>query len=191
MVETEGRDMKKLLDKLKRDHVNLRRLLDLLSKELDDFFAGDETDFDLKIELLNYIEQYQEQVHHPSEMLIYDVAFPKLKDSESLHTRLQREHIELESMACRFRNTLEGVVQGEVISRDEVETRGREFIALLRQHANLEDQEVFPLVEDLLSEQEWEKIEEKAPKEEDPVFTRQDKVRFSSLIGYLKSHGME
>ena len=142
-----------LLDKLKRDHINLQRILDLLSRELDRFFAGEESDFDLKIELLDYIEHYAEQVHHPTEDLIYQAVLPKLEAGESLLKRLSREHGELIGMACRFRDTLEGVVQGEVMTREEVETRGREFIALQRHHIDLEETEVFPLLEGALSQE--------------------------------------
>ena len=175
-----------LLEKLKRDHVNLKRLLDLLSQELDAFFAGDESNFDLKIEMLDYIEHYAEQVHHPTEDLIYHLALPKTQQGQALLQRLNREHCNLVGAARRFRETLEGIVQGEVMSRDEVETRGREFVALQRQHIDLEDHEVFPLLEQALSKAQWQEIAAKAPKDEDPVFSWQDYNRFRSLIDYLQ-----
>ena len=133
---------------MKSDHVNLLRLLDLLSKELDAFYAGEESNFDLKIELLDYIEHYAEQVHHPTEDLLHQAVLPQVEQGDSLLQRLSRQHGELIGMAKRFRETLEGIVQGEVMNREEVETRGREFIALQRQHVNLEEEEVFPLLEE-------------------------------------------
>jgi hemerythrin-like domain-containing protein len=175
-----------LLDKLKRDHVNLKRLLELLSKELDAFFAGKESNFDLKVELLEYIEHYAERVHHPTEDLIYLVILPRLEKGKSLLERLHREHESLIGAAHRFRETLEGIVQGEVMSREEVETRGREFIALQRKHIDFEEHEIFPLLEDNLTESDWKAIMARAPKTEDPVFSRQDYNRFSSLIDYLQ-----
>lgn len=181
----------KILDKLRRDHVNLLRLLDLLSRELDAFYAGEESNFDLKIELLDYIEHYAEQVHHPTEDLLYQAVLPQVKDGDSLLQRLSRQHGELIGMAKRFRETLEGIVQGEVLTRDEVETRGREFVALQRQHVSLEEEEVFPLLEEYLTPDEWETLSAKAPKEEDPVFTWQNYNRFRSLIDYLQIHDSE
>jgi hemerythrin-like domain-containing protein len=175
-----------VLDKLKRDHINLKRLLDLLSQELDAFFAGEESNFDLKIELLDYIEHYAEQVHHPTEDLIYQFALPKVAKGEALLQRLSREHGDLVGAARRFRETLEGIVQGEVMTREEVETRGREFVALQRQHIDLEDHEVFPLLEQTLTQAQWNEISVKAPKDEDPIFSWQDYNRFRSLIDYLQ-----
>ena len=60
-------DMHRLLERLSRDHVNLERILDLLSLQLDHFCAGRESNFDLKCELLEYIETYADQGHHPLE----------------------------------------------------------------------------------------------------------------------------
>ena len=79
-------------------------------------------------------------------------------------------------------------MQGEVLRRDEVETRGREFIALQRQHIDIEEQELFPLLEKTITEAEWKKLEEEIPHMDDPVFHRQDYNRFRSLIDYLAQH---
>jgi hemerythrin-like domain-containing protein len=182
--------MSQLLDKLRRDHDNLSHLLDLLSAQLDAFFAGHESDFDLKIEMLDYIESYAEQYHHPTEDRINQAALLKLdlEEHQGLLERVRREHEALLGMARRFREMLEGVIQGEVIPRDEVETRGREFIALQRQHIDLEEQEIFPLVDQILDEREWDKLEQEIPHLDDPVFQRQDYNRFRSLIDYLEQH---
>ncbi|MEJ2694451.1 MAG: hemerythrin domain-containing protein, partial [Candidatus Thiodiazotropha sp.] len=149
--------MSQLLDKLHRDHDNLSHLLDLLSAQLDALDAGHESDFDLKVEMLDYIEHYAEQYHHPAEEKINKLALgkPGMGEHQALLERVAREHEGLIGMARRFRETLEGIVQGEVLRRDEVEIRGREFIALQRQHISLEDHELFPLLEGGLNEREW------------------------------------
>jgi hemerythrin-like domain-containing protein len=185
--------MRPLLEKLHRDHINLTRLLDLLSKELDALCAGHESDFDLKIEMLDYIEHYAEQIHHPTEDQINRVAFRKksMKEHRALHERISKEHGELIGFARNFRETLEGAMQGEVLLREEVETRGREFVALQRQHLNLEENELFPLIDKALNDKDWEKLEQEVSHGDDPVFFRQDYNRFRSLIDYLKAHDDE
>ncbi|MCG7917031.1 MAG: hemerythrin domain-containing protein [Candidatus Thiodiazotropha taylori] len=182
--------MSQLLEKLHKDHINLARLLDLLSAELDALAAGHESNFDLKIEMLDYIEHYAEQSHHPTEDQINAVAFKKksMQPHAALYERICREHVSLLGLANRFRTTLEGAMQGEVLLRDEVETQGREFVALQRQHIDLEEEEVFPLVEQALSEKDWKKLEAEITHGEDPVFHRQDYNRFRSLIDYLQAH---
>ena len=180
-----------ILDKLRRDHTNLKRLLNLLSQELDAFFAGDEANFDLKIELLDYIEHYAEQVHHPTEDLLYAAVLPHIQGGETLQQRLSQEHQDLVGAAHRFRETLEGIVQGAVMTREEVETRGREFVALQRKHLDLEDNEVFPLLEKSLTNAQLDEVAAHAPTEEDPIFTWKDYNRFRSLIDYLQQQDAE
>ena len=182
--------MSQLLEKLHRDHLNLARLLDLLSGQLDALFAGHESDFDLKIEMLDYIEHYAEQNHHPTEEMISRFAFATsgMREHQALLERISREHEGLLGLARHFRETLEGIMQGEVLRRDEVEIRGREFIALQRQHIDVEEHELFPLLEKAITEADWKKLEEEIPQMDDPVFHRQDYNRFSSLIDYLAQH---
>jgi hemerythrin-like domain-containing protein len=188
-----GGEMNQLLEKLHRDHVNLEHLLDLLSTQLDAFFAGNESDFDLKIEMLDYIEHYAEQYHHPTEDKLNKLAFdkPEMSEHQALQERVLREHEALLGIARHFRETLEGVMQGEVQRREEVEMRGREFIALQRQHIDLEEQEIFPLLDKVLNQKEVEKLERQIPHMDDPVFHRQDYNRFRSLIDYLELHKKE
>jgi hemerythrin-like domain-containing protein len=192
-IEEERGDMRPLLEKLRKDHINLARLLDLLSSELDALSAGREANFDLKIEMLDYIEHYAEQSHHPTEDQINKVAFRKksMKEHKPLHDRVCKEHGELIGLANNYRKTLEGAMQGEVLLREEVEMRGREFVALQRQHIDLEEQEIFPLLEAALSDKDWQKLEQEISHAEDPVFSRQDYNRFRSLIDYLKAHENE
>jgi hemerythrin-like domain-containing protein len=182
--------MSQLLEKLHRDHMNLARLLDLLSAELDALAAGHESNFDLKIEMLDYIEHYAEKVHHPTEDQINAVAFKKksMKPHAAIYERISREHTSLLGLANRFRSTLEGAMQGEVMLRDEVETQGREFVALQRQHIDLEEEEVFPLIDQAMTDKDWQKLEAEITHGDDPVFHRQDYNRFRSLIDYLKAH---
>jgi len=176
-----------LLDRLRRDHANLQRLLDLLNDQLDDFDRGEEGDVDLKTELMDYMEAYSEHIHHPTEELIYQALLPRIDKGQKLLERLEREHVELLNRARRFRNSLEGIMQGEVISREEVTARGREFTALERQHVALEEREVYPLLEQAADAATWAELERQAPQGDDPLFIRQDRNRFAGLVEYLRN----
>lgn len=174
-----------LLEKLQKDHRNLERILDLLTLQLDHFLAGRESDFDLKIELLEYLEAYAEQGHHPLENVMFSVAKPLVDKQADLLDRLIQQHQELAQLTRTFRYSLENIYQGGVMPRDELEVRGREFIALQRQHIALEEQEAFPLLVNVLREQDWAAIIEQSPNYDDPVFDKPDKLRFQILFEYL------
>ncbi|WP_321528591.1 hemerythrin domain-containing protein [Sedimenticola selenatireducens] len=174
-----------LLEKLQKDHRNLERILDLLTSQLDQFLAGRESDFDLKIELLEYMEAYADQGHHPLENVMFSVAKPLVDEQADLLDRLMQQHQELAQLTRTFRYSLENIYQGGVMPRDELEVQGREFIALQRQHIALEEQEAFPLLDSVLREQDWASIIEQSPNHDDPVFDKPDKIRFQTLFEYL------
>ncbi len=177
--------MHKLLEKLKRDHVNLEKLVSLLSTQLDNFFAGRESDFDLKIELLEYLEIFADQGHHRLENQIFNTVKERLGDKQEIVERLIAQHVKLVTLTRKFRQSLEGVLQGDVMLRDELETQGREYIALQRQHIDQEEQEIFPLLDEVMTEEDWKLILEQLPEQKDPVFDSPDKVRFQTLFEYL------
>ena len=177
--------MHNLLEKLHRDHVNLTRLLDLLEFQLNEFFEGRESDFDLKIELLEYVECYAELVHHPTEDLIFEAGREHIGDKRAVLERVSEQHGKLIGATRKFRQALEGIMQGVVQSRSEVETEGREYIALQRLHLNLEEGELFPVLDQCVPEEEWERIEQQVPKYDDPVFGERDPDRFRTLYRYL------
>lgn len=174
-----------LMEKLEKDHRNLEKVLDLLESQLDHFLAGRESDFDLKIELLEYMEAYADQVHHPLENVIFALAKPLVGERAELMDRLMQQHQELAQLTRTFRNSLENIYQGGVMPRNELEVRGREFIALQRQHIALEEQDAFPLLEGALRDQDWDTIIEQSPKYDDPVFDKPDKIRFQTVFDYL------
>ncbi|MES9868691.1 MAG: hemerythrin domain-containing protein [Sedimenticola sp.] len=177
--------MHRLLEKLHKDHVNLEQVLDLLSSQLDHFYAGRESDFDLKIELMEYLEAYADQGHHPLENRIFNVAKETMGDKTELLDRLQSQHEALGQLTRQFRRSLENILQGGVMSRDELEVEGREYIALQRQHLDLEESEVFPEVDRVMSDEQWQRVEEDMPSYDDPVFDAPDKIRFHNLFEYL------
>jgi len=178
--------MHKLLERLQRDHKNLERLMELLETQLDAFSEGRESNFDLKSELLEYLETYAQLVHHPTEDLIFAAARPLLPEMQAIFDKLAGQHRDLVMLTRKFRNALEGIMQGAVQTREEVSIEGREYIALQRVHLHLEDTEVFPSIDQVLTAKEWKKIEKKLPEGDDPVFGKRDSRRFSVLYKYLK-----
>jgi hemerythrin-like domain-containing protein len=64
--------MNRLLNRLAEDHARLARLMTLLEGLLDRFHEGLEPDYELMCELMEYMIDYADQVHHPSEDLIFE-----------------------------------------------------------------------------------------------------------------------
>ena len=177
--------MARLLDRLQEDHRHLARLLDLLDRLLDMFHEGKEPDYELMCEMLEYLEKYADQVHHPSEDLIFERMRSYGNQHRTILDVLTRQHEVLSEINRQFRESLEGIVHEEVLRRDIVEAHGRDLVQTLRNHLDMEESEAFPLARELLSERDWEELEEQASAVTDPVFGDRDPGRFRALFQHL------
>lgn len=176
--------MSELLDRLQTEHHRIGRLLDLLTGLLDHFHDGDEPDYELMCELIEYLTDYSDQIHHPSEDMLFERVIAVSGQGEDLLRRLMHEHVALSQFNHRFKESLEGIVHEEVMRRDEVEQQGRELVGLMRGHLRCEDLEAFPLARAALSDADLAELAAAAPTANDPVFGRADPARFRAL--YLK-----
>jgi hemerythrin-like domain-containing protein len=177
--------MSDLLERLTKDHRNLSHVLLVLDSLLDRFHDGNEPDYELMIEMLEYIESYADQVHHPSEEDLFDRLRARSNETYPVLELLQKQHTLLGQLNRRFRQSLEGIVHEEVLRRDEVEVQGRELVKTMREHLDLEENEAFPLVRERLSASDWEELQEEVPSLADPVFSDAAQARFRSLLKQL------
>ncbi len=177
--------MNPLMTRLGEEHKRLAKLLNLFEKLLNGFNAGAEPDYDLMDEMLTYMDSYADVVHHPTEDLVFQRVLEKIGPGQEAFEILMRQHTVVSALSRRFRDSLEAILNEEVLLRDEVEIQGREMIAALRDHMRLEDNEAFPLALEILSEEDWAEIAAQAPSADDPLFGAPDPVRFRSLYQWL------
>jgi len=177
--------MQALLQRLILDHKNLTRLLEVLERQLDDFHVGQEHDLDLLYELMDYVESYEDQVHHPAEDLIF-TRFKEITDEKRVAVEtLEDQHRILADMTRKFRNSLQAIIHEGVVLRHEVEAQGRAMLKMLRQHMDLEEGEVFGLIGERLDAADWVALEAQAPKVNDPIFGNPDPARFRALFRHF------
>jgi hemerythrin-like domain-containing protein len=174
-----------LLDRLNRDHRNLAQVLNLLTKLLDRFHEGQEPDLELICEMLDYIESYADQIHHPSEDLVFERLIEQAGESPMVLGILMNQHRQLPQLNRRFRSSLDGIVHGDVLLREEVEAQGRELVQTLWSHMKTEDQEAFPLAKQRLSAEDWADLDRISPKVDDPLFDIPDPARYQALFAAL------
>ena len=181
--------MSTVMRDLHEDHKNLSKLLDLLGGQIEIFHQGQQPDFDLMIDVMDYIENYSDVIHHPKEDLIYNAMRERSDLARDAIDRLLEEHKVLAESTKEFRQTLEGIMGDAVISRDTVEQRAAEFIDMLRRHLNIEEGQVFPLVGEVLSDEELASIEATlaggAPLFGDPLFGDTVDAHYHNLYQHI------
>lgn len=177
--------MPPIMTRLALDHARLTKLLDLLADLLDRFHEGNEPDFELMNEMIEYMQKYADVIHHPTEDLIFRRVLEQGGVQHDVFSVLMRQHSAVTQVSQRFRESLESILKEEVQLREDVEANGRELVATMRAHLALEDAEAFPIALGRLEAEDWEAVAAAAPNAEDPVFGSPDPVRFKALYRYL------
>lgn len=183
--------MHPIMVQLKKDHAHLDRILDLFESLLNRFHDGTEPDYELMGEMLEYMEEYDARVHHPTEELIFERVLASGFERHDIFDVLSRQHGLLGQINRRFRRALDAILNAEVLLREDVEAHGRELIATLRAHIRLEDTEAFPIAIARLSDADWAAVEAAAPKQVDPVFGTPDPLRYRALYARFAAQAQD
>ena len=162
--------MSRVLTKLARDHANLAILMDLLELEIRSVGAGEIADFDLMRDIMVYMTRYPDRVHHPMEDLMFARWLACDESARELVESLGREHRGIERKGEALAGILARVVDGAMVSREEIEHRARDYVDFLRHHLRIEDERAFPGAERALGDEDWSAIAEACAGQQDPVF---------------------
>ncbi len=167
-----------MLNRLLLEHDHILRKLNLLELQYLDMCRGKIPDYSLMRSIIVYIQEYPEKIHHPLEDMIFSILIERVDDVEFVQ-ELITEHTQLEVVTRRLRETLESLSNG-IVSTEELEQQLSEFLVGQRQHIYLEEAEVYPLVQSVLTKEDWKKLHSAVPVLDEPLFgrrTRQDYER--------------
>ncbi len=175
--------MSEVIKRLNAEHRNIVKLLDLLDEELATFHAGDQPNFELMLDVMDYLTHYPDTFHHPKE----DLVFNRLRqlDSGSHHVvdKQLKEHESLAREGIEFRNALRGMVNDEALMlRDTLEHLGTRYAESLRNHLYTEEAQVFPRALNVLRSDDWNEIDERISHRDDPLFGEAVAVEFQDLF---------
>jgi len=177
--------MHALLSELHQDHINLGRLLNVLERELDRLKRGDNPNYWLLLDLVDYVETYPDQIHHPREDVIFEVYLTSHQQCSVSIRRLMDEHKSLVQQSHELRELIDQVTQSSVFPRDLIESRLADYLEKQWAHLNLEEGEVFQVLSDSLSESEWARVESEIPSASDPLFGETIQQRYQAVYDQI------
>ena len=163
------------------EHLYFRRLLGLLQRELDLFAVGERPGYSLMLDILTYLGEFCDRVHHPRE----DAAFARLAqrfpDLQLPLARLQQEHRVIAHAGETLRRHIAAIVDGALVPRAEVEAVAATYLVYYRNHIEHEEREILARAASSLSNEDWEAVRAAAPHAEDPLFGAAPQERFRQL----------
>ncbi|MBI4292586.1 MAG: hemerythrin domain-containing protein [Betaproteobacteria bacterium] len=163
------------------EHANFARLLDLLERQVAAFQAGEQPNYDLMLDIIHYLRNYPDRVHHPQE----NVAFARLLERDSTLKpqidRLLQEHRVIAAAGSKLLEHLDAVVAGALEPRSIVEAAAATYLTYFRQHMATEDKEVIPRAVQLLTAQDWAAVAAAVPAGPDPLLGDDIEARYRTL----------
>jgi hemerythrin-like domain-containing protein len=130
--------------------------------------------------IIVYIQEYPEQIHHPLEDMIFSILLERVDDVEFVQ-ELITEHTQLEVVTRQLRQSLESLPSGDV-SKDELKRQLSEFLVEQRRHIYLEEAEVYPLVQSVLTKEDWKQLQYAVPILDEPMFGRRTREDYERLF---------
>ena len=173
--------MSDLLAEFRADHVNMSRLLDLLAREVDVFFAGNQPDWATVESILEYNLSYPDVFHHPKEELVLEKLRLRDADAAKIIGALEIEHESLAAEGRRFFAAVRSVMDDPTLPRGWFAGVANDYIGHMRQHMQLEEVIFFPIAKQALRGEDWADVEARLKRSLDPLMNSGVKGRFVRL----------
>ena len=162
--------MAHIVEQLRRDHRNMRQLLDIIEREMKAYRDDEFPDFDLLRLIAEYTVNYPELVHHPKENLIYRRLVSRDPTLRAAIGDLIDEHKRLAEITQRLMGAIARVASDEQLPREWLDSLVETYLSANRHHIVMEEETLYPRALALLTQQEWAEIDSQAAMVEDPVF---------------------
>ena len=180
--------MNNIMINLNKEHVALKELLALLRWKVQLLKEDKVVDFYVIEEAIMYIEHYVDLYHHPKEDIIYQYIIDKNLDEKNSFKQKQHEHDLLKTVTEEVKQSLHSITLDIIISKHTFITQLSAFIEGLKVHLGEEDTETFPLINTLLTDDDWDTLSTMMPKyNDDPLFGKQQKKEYLQLYKSLKN----
>jgi hemerythrin-like domain-containing protein len=163
------------------EHKHFSRLLDLLERQVAAFHADNQPNFELMLDVVSYLRYFPDRYHHPRE----DIAFARLAGRDPqiqpIVDQLTQEHRVIAAAGSELLQYLQQVVDDVVVERAKVEAAAATYLVYYRRHLALEDRDIVPRAEQLLTQQDWQVVVAAIPPRADPLFGEDFDERYREL----------
>lgn len=151
----------RILEQLQSQHQQLSLFLYSFRQQiqtLSDPFIN--TDIFLILEMLDFINLFPEQLHHPVEDILFKHLLTKDIDEKKFILNILDQHNSLEARTGQIREEFTALDSKAASTLDRLAEDTLEYIDDQMEHLFYEEEELFPLIEDNFDENDWLHIEQ-------------------------------
>lgn len=170
--------MLNVTDILSEEHENILNVISSVLKECSKLEDGKELDHAFFEKVIDFIKNYADGFHHAKEE---DILFAELLDNiDRMHCNPIPVMFHEHEMGRNYVKGMEaGLSNGD---KEHVIENARGYCYLLQEHIYKEDNILFQMAEEALTDEQKEQVLRKYQEVEDTRFTREDIQKYLSMI---------
>lgn len=157
--------MQTMLGEWHAEHRHFEALLGRLQNELDAFAMGERPNYALMLDILTYLTEYCDRVHHPRENVAFERLERHFPELALPLARLRQEHRVIAHAGETLRGQLASILDGALVPRAQVEVAAATYLAYYRRHIAQEEGEILARAQAVLSPDDWEAVRQAVPEE--------------------------
>jgi len=179
-------DVEQLMNGLRGDHRNMVMLLDLLEAEINRLATSGEPDYDLLRDIMLYVTEYPDVVHHPKEDIIYRQLKSLRPEIHSDLECVETDHQYIEESGRKLRNGIEAISIGANLNREELIEKFYHYMDQHREHMYWEEINLFSLADELQRYGDWSEVVLKSNEISDPLFGSRVERKYRRLLAKIQ-----
>lgn len=153
------------------EHRYMTLLLETLDEELQTADPKIAEDFFLMQDIVRYLHEYSDAVHHPTEDIMFGKLLMRDPSLKKDVDRLLHDHELLTANTAEILELLNSAAAQQTPEASEaVRASTAKYTTRLRKHMRLEESVVFPRAIQCLANKDWHAIESRLEATDDPLF---------------------
>ena len=163
------------------EHVYFNQLLNLLHRQVDVFHTGEQPNYELMMDVVSYLREYSDRVHHPREDAAFAILVKRCPDLAPMLARLGQEHRIIAQAGEVLLKALQAIVGGVIVPRVEVEVAAATYLVYYGNHIAKEEEDVLARAAKELTRADWDAVKNAVAPVRDPLFGAEPESRFREL----------
>ena len=174
------------LKTLQDEHRYFQSLLDIAGEQQKLLAEKGDVDLDTLQELLQYLAEYPEDVHHPREELLFNRLSAADPGSKEILNNLHSGHEDIHKESNRLYYKVMRLNNGERIQRVPLARQIERFVMHYEKHMRDEEEHVFEHALEVLNAGDWTSLQDSLEVVDDPLFGTRVRRRYRRLANVLR-----